>query len=93
MTIPHHVKRVSRYALFRSFIITSVSIKPLITKRLPKCIFTRHEHRPKKHRGVEKEESSSYLSQFLCLDKVGHHSHSLSGARLTFRGSRPSRRK
>ena len=27
----------------------------------------------KEHRGVEKEESSSYLSQFLCLDKVGHH--------------------
>ena len=30
----------------------------------------------KEHRGVEKEESSSYLSQFLCLDNVGHHSAS-----------------
>ena len=27
----------------------------------------------KEHRGVEKEERSSYLSRFWCLDNVGHH--------------------
>ncbi len=29
----------------------------------------------KEHRSSEKEESSSYLSRFLCLDKVGHHNN------------------
>ncbi len=30
----------------------------------------------KEHRVVEKEERSSYLSRFWCLDNVGHHSFS-----------------
>src|SRR6266704_6557916 len=75
-TIISHRERLARpsHAISR-FIITSAFTRHLITKLLLKCIFTRHKQGGwrTQSRRKEKEESSSYLNRFLCLDNVGHH--------------------
>src|SRR6266568_34996 len=75
-TITSHRERLARpsHAISR-FIITSAFTRPLITKLLLKCIFTRHKQGGwrTQSRRKEKEESSSYLNRFLCLDNVGHN--------------------
>ena len=71
----HHERHVRPSHAISRFIIKSAFIRHLITKLLLKCIFTRHkqgEWRTQSRR-KEKEESSSYLNRFLCLDNVGHH--------------------
>src|SRR6266566_3601118 len=75
-TIISHRERLARpsHAISR-FIIKSAFTRHLITKLLLKCIFTRHKQGGwrTQSRRKEKEESSSYLNRFLCLDNVGHH--------------------
>src|SRR6266566_2850394 len=77
-TIISHRERLARpsHAISR-FIIKSAFTRHLITKLLLKCIFTRHKQGGwrTQSRRKEKEESSSYLNRFLCLDNVGHHKH------------------
>src|SRR5205085_6808132 len=73
--ISHHERHVRPSHAISRFIIKSAFTRHLITKLLLKCIFTRHkqgEWRTQSRR-KEKEESSSYLNRFLCLDNVGHH--------------------
>src|SRR5205085_11784219 len=73
--ISHRERHVRPSHAISRFIIKSAFIRHLITKLLLKCIFTRHKQGgwSTQSRRKEKEESSSYLNRFLCLDNVGHH--------------------